>query len=305
MISRRDLIKLAAAVVGAAPLFNPLLAAAGRTPVTRLIPGSGEKLPVVGMGTSRTFDAGDDPELLARLREVLQLFFDHDGALIDTSPMYGSSETVLGRLLNGVDGKQALFTATKVWTDGRENGIRQMLESLRRLQVARIDLMQIHNLRDWRRHLETLEDWKQAGRIRYIGITTSHGRAHDQLLDALSTRAFDFVQFSYNIGDREAEKRLFPLARDLGIATLINRPFQRGALFGRVKGKPLPDWAAEIDCQSWGQFFLKFVISKPEVTCVIPATSKPRHMIDNMGAGFGRLPDAETRQRMIDYLRSI
>jgi diketogulonate reductase-like aldo/keto reductase len=180
-----------------------------------------------------------------------------------------------------------------------------MEESRQRLRVKQIDLMQIHNLRDWRRHLQTLEKWKSTGRIRYLGITTSHGRSHDQLLEALNSRAFDFVQFSYSIGNRTAEQQLFPLARDQGIATLVNRPFQRGRLFGIVRGKPLPDWAGEIDCRTWGQFFLKFVISRPEVTCVIPATSKPGHMVDNMGAGFGRLPDAATRQRMIDYLGSL
>lgn len=305
MISRRTFVKLTTVAVGAPSLVTLRSAAASETGLTRVIPGSGAKLPVIGMGSSRTFDVGHDPETLARLQEVLQLFFDKGGALVDTSPMYGSAESVLGQLMEGVHNKQALFTATKVWTDGRENGIRQMEESIRRLRVEHIDLMQIHNLRDWRRHLETLKEWKYDGRIRYIGITTSSGRSHDDLLRALDSSTFDFVQFSYNMGNRKAEDRLFPMARDKGIATIINRPFQRGQLFRIVKGKPLPDWAREIDCQTWGQFFLKFVISRPDVTCVIPATSKPHHMADNMDAGVGRLPDASTRQRMLDYVRSV
>ncbi len=257
------------------------------------------------MGSSRTFDISLDDTTRTQLSEVLQRFFDHGGTLIDSSPMYGSAESVLGELLQGVSNKDVLFAATKVWTDGKESGIQQMGQSMERMHVDRFDLMQIHNLRDWKIHLKTLRDWKEQGKIRYIGITTSHNRAHDELIEALKAERFDFVQFSYNLGNRESEKRLLSLAKDKGIATLINRPFQRGELFQHVKGKSLPDWAGEFDCASWAQFFLKFVLSHPAVTCAIPATSKPRHMADNMAAGFGRLPDDAMRKRMIAHVESL
>jgi len=192
-----------------------------------------------------------------------------------------------------------------VWTNGRGEGIKQMERSMRRLGVEQIDLMQIHNLRDWQTHIDTLVDWKTEGRIRYIGITTSHGRYHDELEEILLQLPLDFVQFSYNILNRTAEQRLLPIAREKGIATLINRPYQRGSLFRKVKGKPLPAWAAEFDCASWGQFFLKFIAAHPAVTCIIPATSKLKHMVDNMAAGYGRLPDEPTRQRMIRLIETL
>ncbi len=281
------------------------LVAENRTAITRAIPASGERLPVIGMGTSRTFDVGDDRQARARLAKVLQAFFDHGGAVIDSSPMYGSAEQVVGDTLKITRNSAALFAATKVWTDGKENGIRQMQQSMRRMGVKAFDLMQIHNLRDWQVHLETLQEWRAQRWVRYIGITTSHGRFHEELEKILQQQPFDFVQFSYNIENRIVEDRLLPLAAERGIATLINRPFQRGALFRTVKGKPLPKWAAEFDCTSWAQFFLKFIVSHPAVTCAIPATDKVRHMEDNMAAGFGRLPDAELRKRMIRYYRSL
>jgi len=219
--------------------------------------------------------------------------------------MYGASEQVIGDLLKQVTNKEKLFAATKVWTTGKESGIEQMQESSRRMGVKVFDLMQIHNLVDWEVHLETLRDWKAQGKVRYIGITTSHGRYHEDLEDILAKHPFDFVQFSYNIGNRIVEQRLLPLAKERGIATLINRPYQRGSLFRQVRGKELPAWAMEFDCRSWGQFFLKFVASHPAVTCVIPATSKARHMVDNMAAGFGRLPDAETRSKMLQYFEAL
>ena len=252
-----------------------------------------------------TFDVGDDAQARAALLPVLQAFFDQGGALIDSSPMYGSSEQVTGDLLRQIDNKDALFAATKVWTYGQQDGIEQMQRSMQRMGVEVFDLMQIHNLRDWQVHLETLRDWKRQGRVRYIGITTSHGRFHDELESILDIEPFDFVQFSYNIGNRTVEQRLLPLAAERGMATLINRPFQRGELFAKVKGKPLPDWAAEFDCASWAQFFLKFVVSHPAVTCAIPATSKLHHMRDNMAAGFGRLPDAALRNRMISHFEAL
>ena len=302
---RRRFIRTMGAI-GLAAGLSPL---SGRSndqkAITRAIPSTGEQLPVIGLGTSRTFDVGNDATELANLQKVLQAFFDHGGSLIDTSPMYGSSEYVLGKLLPHVRRKQALFSATKVWTEGRQSGIEQMHESRRLLGVPVIDLMQIHNLLDWRVHLETLRTWKKEGRIRYIGITTHRGINHDELTDIMSTEPLDFVQFSYSMANREAENFLLPLAAERGIATLINRPYQRGDMFRRVKANPLPDWVREFECNSWGQFFLKFLLSHPAVTCVIPATSKVHHMVDNMSAGYGRLPDADMRQRMIDYFKSL
>ncbi len=303
-ISRRSLLKLMAACGIAVSASPALLPAKSREALKKPIPVSGEQLPVIGMGSSRTFDV-DNAQAKAALLPVLQAFFDQGGALIDSSPMYGSAEQVLGDLLQQVDNKQALFAATKVWTYGKQQGIEQMQRSMQRMGVQRFDLMQIHNLRDWQVQLETLKAWKQEGRVRYIGITTSHGRYHDELEVILDTEPFDFVQFSYNIVNREAEQRLLPIARERGLAVLINRPFARGELFHRVRGKTLPDWAADCDCASWGQFFLKYVVSHPDVTCVIPATSKLKHMLDNMGAGFGRLPDATMRQRMAAFMASL
>ena len=305
MTSRRTFLKGVGAGCITFPFMSTALQAADSAAITRAIPASGEALPVIGMGSSRTFDVGTDEGVRAQLTEVLRIFFDRGGALIDSSPMYGNAERVLGDLLERIPNKESFFAATKVWINGKESGVQQMHESMARMQVQRFDLMQIHNLRDWRTHLKTLKEWKTEGKIRYMGITTSHGRAHDELIRVLQSESFDFVQFSYNIADREAEKRLFPLARDKGIATLLNRPYQRGALFKRVKSKPLPEWATEFDCASWGQYFLKFVVSHPDATCVIPATANPQHMADNMGAGFGRLPDASMRARMREHFASL
>ncbi len=273
--------------------------------IRKTIPASGERIAVIGMGSSRTFEVEPTDDGLAPLLEVMRAFFAGGGQLIDSSPMYGSAETVIGKLLARIDDRRGLFTATKVWTNGRDSGVRQMQRSRERMGVERIDLMQIHNLRDWQVHLETLRAWKQQGRIRYIGITTSHGRYHRELERILLEQPLDFVQFSYNIIDRDAEQRLLPIAAERGIATLINRPYQRGSLFRSVRGKPLPEWAAEFDCASWGQFFLKYLAAHPTVTCVIPATSKLKHMVDNMGANRGRLPDAGLRRRMEEYVESL
>lgn len=302
---RRRFLK-SAAVAGAALLAGPLRSAAGvAAPIKKSIPTSSEQLPVIGMGTWQTFDVGDDSGRRAQLERVLQAFFDHGGAVIDSSPMYGSSEQVIGDLLKKVSNRSALFAATKVWTHGRDEGIAQMQRSMKRMGVAVIDLMQVHNLVDWRTHLETLRQWKAEGKIRYVGITTSHGRDHGELEDILRSEVLDFVQFTYSIANRRVEDRLLPLAADRGVATLINRPYQGGRLFRRVRGKALPDWARDFDCASWGQFFLKFVVSHPAVTCAIPATSKLEHMVDNMGAGHGRLPDASLRREMIAYIDSL
>ena len=304
-MSRRQFIKKTSVLSAATILAPAYLFGKIQRPVKHAIPSTGEELAVIGMGTSRTFDIGNDPEIRSQLVKVLQAFFDNGGALIDSSPMYGNSEAVLGDLLKNANPSSALFTATKVWIDGRQAGIKQMQDSARRMGVKRIDLMQIHNLRDWKTHLPTLQDLKQKGLIRYIGITTSHGRYHDELAHIMKTESLDFVQFSYNIDNRAVEKNLLPLAADRGIATLINRPYARGELFKTTRGKSLPDWCREFDCFSWGQFFLKFIVSHPAVTCVIPATSKVHHMEDNMGAGFGRLPDVNQRKRMLGYYQSL
>jgi diketogulonate reductase-like aldo/keto reductase len=296
-LSRRTLLKVLCGGSFAAAACPSWLLAKSRRPIKKPIPVSGEELPVIGMGSSRTFDVDDEQARLALL-PVLQAFFDEGGALIDSSPMYGHAEEVLGDLLPRVKNKQALFAATKVWIEGKQEGIDQMQRSMRRMGVKRFDLMQIHNLLDWEVHLETLKRWKSEDRVRYIGITTSHGRYHDQLASILDSEPLDFVQFSYNIANREVEKRLLPLAHERNIAVLINRPFARGDLFRAVKGRDLPAWTAEFDCHSWAQFFLKYVVSHPYVTCTIPATSKLKHMVDNMGAGYGRLPDAAMRKKM-------
>jgi diketogulonate reductase-like aldo/keto reductase len=305
MYGRRRFLKQSVGLTAAAMSWPAVLAAKNLAPIKKAIPKTGEQLPVIGMGTSRTFDVGNDQALRAQLADVLQTFFEHGGAVIDSSPMYGNAEQVTGDLLKTINNKQALFAATKVWTWGKQEGIAQMQQSSQRMGVKVFDLMQIHNLRDWEVHLETLKAWKAEGKVRYIGITTSHGRFHDELEVILENEPFDFVQFSYNILNRTVEQRLLPIARERGIATLVNRPFARGELFSLVKGRALPDWSSEVDIRSWGQFFLKFVVSHPDVTCAIPATSKPHHMLDNMAAGFGQLPDATMRARMLAYINSL
>jgi diketogulonate reductase-like aldo/keto reductase len=301
-LSRRLFLQASAAAATFSPFTNGCLAAAQSDPVKNTIPSSGEKLAVIGLGTSRTFEVSEEQAAQSPLLDVMRAFFENGGQLIDSSPMYGSAEAVSGALLKALGKPPGLFSATKVWTYGKREGIEQMQRSMQRLGVERIDLMQIHNLRDWQVQLETLLEWKELGRIRYIGITTSNGRYHDELESILQNQPLDFVQFSYNIANRDAEQRLLPIARERGIATVINRPYQRGSLFRKVKGQPLPEWASEFDCASWGQFFLKFIASHPDVTCIIPATSKLKHMVDNMGAGFGRLPDASMRKRMIEVM---
>ena len=271
----------------------------------RPIPRTGELLPVAGLGTYQSFDVGTDAGERESLKEVLRLFVQHGGALVDSSPMYGSSESVVGDVATelGITGR--LFMATKVWTSGREAGIRQIEESMRRMKVARMDLMQIHNLVDSRTHGKTLQEWKASGRIRYTGITHYHAGAYADLERHMKTREFDFVQFNYSMAEREAEQRILPLAQETGTAVIVNRPFAQASLFARVRGKELPVWAAEFDCKSWGQFFLKYILGHPAVTCIIPATSKPHHLVDNMMAGIGHLPDAAMRKRMVEFMNGL
>ncbi|MEM8562653.1 MAG: aldo/keto reductase [Pseudomonadota bacterium] len=302
MIKRRKLIKLSAGLLASASI--PLSAS---TPplIQRPIPSSGELLPAIGMGTSRTFDVEASEQSLASLREVLDAFFGGGGTVIDSSPMYGSAESRVGDVLRAMQQPPKLFAATKVWTTGREQGIAQMEESARRMDVERFDLIAIHNLQDWPTHIDTLKQWKSEGKVRYIGITTSHGRDHETFMDVMRNEPLDFVQFSYNIEDRTAERQLLPLAADRGIATMINRPYQRGSLFNRSRGKALPAMAADIDVTTWGQFYLKFILSHPAVTNIIPATSKVSHMRDNMRANFGRVPDELQRKEMISIFESL
>ena len=304
-LSRRAFLALMGGLgVAEGVVHGNALAAAGPM-LKKAIPASGEQLPVIGMGSWITFNVGDNRTLRAARVKVLQAFFDQGGAVIDSSPMYGSSEEVIGHCLARISDKQALFSATKVWTLSRWLGVRQMEASQRLWGEDRFDLEQIHNLLDWKTHLATLLDWKAQGRIRYIGVTTSHGRRHEALEKVMAEQPIDFVQFTYNILDREAERRLLPFAAERGLAVIINRPFRTGALFDIMERHPLPDWASEFDCANWAQYFLKFIVSHPAVTCAIPATSRVDHMLENMGACYGRLPDPEMRERMIRYVENL
>ncbi len=295
MMTRRQALSAAACASLTALLARTGIA--GSTRLTRPVPATGELLPVIGLGTSRTFDVGADAAGRRAVEAVLRDFFAGGGTVIDSSPMYGSAETVVGDLVRVVR-PERWFAATKVWTDGREAGIAQMTESARRMAVERFDLMQIHNLRDWRVHLPTLREWKAAGKIRYLGITTSTSRQYADLAAIMRTEQLDFVQLNYSIGEREAEETLLPLARDRGTGVLVNRPFMRAELFARVRGKALPAWAADIGCSSWGQVFLKWILGHEAVTCLIPATANTRNLADNLGAGAGLLPDPALRERI-------
>ena len=270
----------------------------------RSIPAGGETLPAIGLGTWRAFDVGGSRAARAPLTEVLQRFVALGGRVIDSSPMYGAAESVVGDLAGDLDLTDKLWLATKVWTTGRQAGIAQMEQSLRRLRVRHLDLIQVHNLFDWRTHLATLRAWKAEGRVRHVGITHYTSSAHDELEGVLRSERVNFLQVNYSIGEPEAGRRLLPLALDRGVAVLVNRPFSGGGLFSRIRRRPLPEWAKEFDCESWSQFFLKWILADPAVTCVIPATSKPDHLADNMAAGDGRLPDASMRSRMSAWLAS-
>ena len=274
------------------------------TMLAKKIPSSGESLPVIGLGTYNVFDVESTPDEIERCKDIVSRLVEACGSLIDTSPMYNRSENVIGDIVTaGVD-RNALFLATKVWTDGRDSGAAQMERSAGLMRARVIDLMQVHNLRDTATHMKTIRGWQDAGRIRYSGLTHYTAGAHEALAREMSTFEPQFIQINYFLGEREAEDRLLPMALDLGVAVLINRPFQAGRLFRAVAGRELPGFATEF-AQSWGQFFLKFIISHPAVTCAIPATSKPHHMADNLGAGFGNMPDAAMRKRMADYFATI
>ena len=269
---------------------------ADRALLTRPIPSTGEALPAIGLGTWQTFDVA--PIARAGLEGVLGAFVELGGSVVDSSPMYGRSEEVVGDLAARLGARSKLFLATKVWTSGKTAGIRQMEDSMRKLRATRIDLMQVHNLVDVDTHLDTLAEWKREGRVRYVGVTHYTAGYHDAVARIIAARPVDFVQINYSVGEREAESRLLPMARDRGVAVLANRPFAGGDLFRRLRSRPLPAWAAEIDCTSWAQVLLKFVISHPAITCAIPATSQVTHLRDNMQAAHGRLPDAALRARI-------
>lgn len=273
--------------------------------LTRTIPSSGEELPVIGLGTWQTFDVGSSAAERTPLGQVLSLLVKSGGRLVDSSPMYGRSEEVIGDLARVLQLQQKLFFATKVWTHGRHAGIESMERSFARFKTDRIDLMQVHNLVDAGTHLQTMREWKAKGRFRYIGVTHYNESAFPELEKVLRSEKVDFLQINYSIGEREADQRILPLAQEKDIAVIINRPFGGGNLFNRVRSKPLPEWAAEFDCHSWAQFLLKWIIAHPAVTCAIPATNNPEHLGDNVAAGVGRLPDAKTRQRMIDYVAKL
>ena len=304
LIDRRQFLGTLAGLV-AGGLAAPHTAFATPSLHTRPIPRSGESLPVVGMGTYITFNVAGDESLLAERLEVMRAFFAAGGGLIDSSPMYGSSEATIGHCLAQLGHPTGMFSATKVWTWFTSDGDAQMQESRRLWRIPQFDLMQVHNLLSWKDHLATIRRDRDAGLVRYIGITTSHGRRHEDMEELMRTEALDFVQFTYNIVDREAEKRLLPLAADRGIAVIVNRPFQRKALIERFGRHPLPPWAAEIGCSTWAQFLLKFIVSHPAVTCVIPATSRADHMRENMAVLSGPLPDPDMRRRMVDHVATL
>lgn len=273
--------------------------------VTRPIPSSGERLPVIGLGTWQTFDVGADAAARAPLREVLALLANAGARMVDSSPMYGASESVVGDLVGELGIRDKLFLATKVWARGREEGIQQMEHSLRRMRVEHMDLMQVHNLADVETHARALSEWKQAGRVRYIGVTHYSASAYAEVEAQMRSGRWDFVQINYSLGERESERRLLPLAIAKGMAVIANRPFGEGGMFRRVRGQPLPGWAAEIGITTWAQYFLKWILGHPAITCAIPGTSRPEHMRDNLGAGAGKLPDQRLRRRMAEHYDTL
>lgn len=298
-LRRRTVLKLMLAA-GIGWRCTVATATPGDTIRKRPIPSTGEMLPVVGLGTSDEFDVAPG-ESLEPLREVLRLFAALGGTLVDTAPAYGNAESVIGQLVTELSLTKKLFLATKVRTYGKQAGIEQMQTSEFLLNKRPLDLIEVHSLLDVDTQLDNLRRWKDAGRVRYIGVTHSRISAHDQLERLMQKEKLDFVQLNYSFTEPNAEQRLLPLAADKGIAVIANRPFENGALFRRVKGKTLPAWAGEFDCKSWAQFSLKYILGHPAVTCVIPATSNPKHLVDNMDAGVGRLPDENTRRRMREY----
>ncbi|WP_082673847.1 aldo/keto reductase [Thiohalocapsa sp. ML1] len=304
---RRRLLQAGAGLIAAAALPGAAAAQAASTatgPLSKPIPGAGEQLPAIGMGTWITFNVGADPAARAVRRQILDAFFAAGGGMIDASPMYGSAEAVLGQTLPPDAGQQGLFSATKVWTNDGAAGPAEIETSRSLWGLPRFDLLQIHNLLAWEAHLDTLQAMRAAGEVRYIGITTSHGRRHRELARIMEQQPIDFVQLTYNVVDREVEQRLLPIASERGIAVIANRPYRGGELPERAAGKPLPGWGREIGCDTWPQALLTFIVSHPAVTCAIPATSRVDHMQENMAAARGPLPDTALRERIVqDFAR--
>ncbi len=301
--SRRQFLKSSVAL--SCTSLVPTLAYSNQTKIiTKPIPSTGESVPIIGMGSWISFDIGHEQKLRDTQCQVLAKFFELGGTILDSSPMYGYAEEVIGECLQHT-GKDSLFSATKVWTPFKNSGVEQIEDSHRLWGVNKFDLFQIHNLVAFEKHLETLLEKKASGDIRYIGVTTSHGRRHRDLEKIILNSPIDFVQLTYNVLDREAENRLLPAAQERDLAVIVNRPFRRGRLFDLFQHYPLPIWVKDFDCKNWAQFFLKFIVSHPAVTCAIPATSQVEHVVENMGAQTGRLPDAKTRKRMIAYVEQL
>ncbi|MEX2643132.1 MAG: aldo/keto reductase [Acetobacterales bacterium] len=304
MATRRTILRGMLAATAAAALPVPAGLAQGR-PVTRHIPSTGEAMPAIGLGSWITFNVGNDPELLNQCTDVMAAFLAGGGGMIDSSPMYGSSQNTIGHGLEQLGRPRQAFAADKVWTSDASGGREQISRSRREWGVPRFDLMQVHNLVEWQAHLRTLRDMKAAGEIRYIGITTSEGRRLDLFEEVMRDQPLDFVQVTYNILDREVEERILPLAEDRGMAVIANRPFRQKELIHRLRRYPLPPWAGEIGATSWAQFVLKFIVTHPAVTVTIPATTRVDHVRENLAAAADLLPDAATRRRMADYVRDL
>jgi diketogulonate reductase-like aldo/keto reductase len=304
-LTRRHFVRAAALGAVAAVILPRGAAAQAVRPISRPIPSSGERIPAVGLGTWITFNVGDDPVLQAECAQVMAAFFAGGGRMIDSSPMYGSSQSVVGNGLKRLGRPETLFSAEKVWTSAAANGPAQIEQSRRLWGVERFDLVQVHNLLTWEAHLETLFAMKAAGRLRYVGITTSEGRRHDLVEQIMRRHPLDFVQLTYNVVDREPEQRLLPLAAERGIAVIVNRPFQQGALTRRLGRRPLPEWANEIGATSWAQLILKFILSHPAITVAIPATTQVDHVRENLAAAGGTLPDKDLRERIAAYVGAL
>jgi diketogulonate reductase-like aldo/keto reductase len=304
-LSRREAAKLMAFGSLGISMMPSLMSFNTSSIMKRKIPSSGHYIPVIGLGTWQSFDVGNSSGDRARLIEVLKQMNSLGGRVIDSSPMYGSSETVVGDLTSEMNIRDEFFYATKVWTSGRSAGIDQMNSSFRKMRRQQMDLMQIHNLVDWRTHIKTLKEWKEIGKIKYWGITHYTNSSHNTLADIIRNERPDFAQFNYSINARNAENKLLDTAKKHGTAVIINRPYDGGSLFRLTRGKALPDWCAELDIHSWGQFFLKYIISHPAVTCVIPGTSKPHHVVDNMKAGYGKILDTSERKRLMVFVKTL
>ena len=296
MLNRRDFIALSS--LSFLPKLS-IASALNQSMLKRVIPSSGEEMPVIGLGTSRVFDIEPSKNEINVREQILDIFYENGGRLIDTSPMYGMSEEIIGMTAKKFIEKDRFFLATKVWTEGRENGIRQIEESFQKMRADKISLIQVHNLLDWKTQIKTLRSLKDEGRIDYIGITHYKSNAFDEMIKIMNAEKVDFAQFNYSMGEREAEQKILPFCKDNGIATLINRPFMRGRLFRETQKKKLPSWVSDYDIDSWGQFFLKYIISNDAVTNVIPATSKTKNMLDNARAGMGKMLDEKAKKRML------